>query len=236
MPLHEVVIRTSFFGQECINRYNYVSSGTPAAVSLSFGLASALGYVQGVGQTDFVGNGGIAPAITAVQSQSVEYQDILVRDVYDPLDFYTTNFNAGTTGAIALADQSLSPANAYGFRSNRTRLDIRRGFKRYVGATEANVQEGGRIVDAFLAAQLTTVADVLGNTQTYDDEGNTLTYAPVVVSKFAYTTPSGRTAYRYATESEGGEAAQLAQVMNVDNWSPYDTIRTQNSRQYGRGR
>ena len=235
MPLHEVVVRTSYFNQECINRYNYVSTGTPAAVTSSFGLAFAMGYILTVGESLF-DVGTLARAIQGAQVEAVEYVDILVKDVYDPVNFYTTAFPAGVNGEDTTTGVAMSPASAYGFRSARSRLDIRRGFKRYVGASEGTVQSGGQIATSFLTGGLGTIADRLGDTLTYDDEGNTLSYAPVIVKKFPYTTPSGRTAYRYATDADGGESAQLAQVAGADVWQPYTQIRTQVSRQYGRGR
>ena len=235
MPLHEVVVRTSYFNQECINRYNYVSTGTPAAVSSSFGLASALGYILGAAETAFP-LATLARAIQQPQVEAVQYIDILVKDIYDPENFYTTAFPAGVTGANANPNIAMSPAIAYGFRSARTRLDVKRGFKRYVGCNEEAVNAGGNIEPSFLTGPLAEIAIQLGNTVSYDDEGNTLSYSPVIVKKFPYTTPSGRTAYRYATDADGGEAAQLAQVASADVWQPYSQVRTQVSRQYGRGR
>jgi hypothetical protein len=76
------------------------------------------------------------------------------------------------------------------------------------------------------------LASVMGDTLTYDDEGNTLTYTPCVVQKEKYTTPSGKDAYRYyATES-----AQAPHLAVGVAWEVYDTERSQVSRQYGHGR
>lgn len=230
MPLHEVVVRTEYYNQECLNRYTYRSSGTPASVSLSFGLAAAMGYVQPALATEFE-TGSLAQAVLTGQSTQVRYVDILVRNIYNPVDFYNTPFNVDTFG-LEGGSEAMSPAFAYGFRSERSRLDIRRGFKRYVGANEANVAGGGVLVGAWLSGPMTDIADKLGDTISYDDEGNSLQYEPVIISKEKYTTPSGNNAYRYYET----EAEQLENVANAGVWQAYSEIRTQGSRQYGRGR
>lgn len=45
MPIMEVVLTQNYYGQEIINRFNYRASGTPAAVTYSFALVSALGAI-----------------------------------------------------------------------------------------------------------------------------------------------------------------------------------------------
>lgn len=229
MPLFEVTLQTLYYNQVCINRFNYQGTGTPAAVSMSFGLASALGFIQGSGTTDFP-VGTMAEAIRNTVSDEVDFVQIQVRNIYSPIDFYDTPFNGGTKGNDTGAN-AVSPAFAYGFRSNRTRLDIGRAYKRFVGVTEGNMIDGGVILPDMLTF-MGTVAERLGATYTYDDEGNTLTYSPIVVSKEKYVVPSsGKTAYRYyATEAE-----QAEHIATGIQWTPYDTIRTQVSRQYGRG-
>lgn len=231
MPLHEVVVRGSYSGQECINRYTYRSSGTPASVTLSFGLVAAMGYVQGAAAISFAADS-LAQDLREAIHPEFTYVDILSKNVYDPTDFYTTAFNSGTVGGDNNAGESGSPAIAYGFRSSRSRLDIRRGFKRYVGVSEERINNGGNIGPMFMTDVLDVVAGRLGDTITYDDEGNTLQYEPVIVSKEKYTTPSGNSAYRYYET----EAEQLENVANAGVWQPYSQVRTQVSRQYGRGR
>jgi hypothetical protein len=235
MPLHELILRQEFAGQECINRFNYVSSGTPAAATLSFGLAKAAGFVLSAPDIEFEQNS-LARAIQNLQTSDVTFVDILVKDIYDVVDFYTTSFPPLVVGTIQGGLESMSPAIAYGFRSNRTRLDIKRGFKRFVGVGEGKVGPLGVIDNAVLTGPIDNLRIDLGTTLTYDDEGNTLTYRPVIVKKFKYTTSAGTTAYRYATDQEGGETAQLAQVADANVWQAYTTVRTQVSRQYGRGR
>lgn len=235
MPLHEVVVRADYYGQECINRYNYISAGTPTTINRSQALVDAMGYDLATGTTTFFFNT-VAGTVQAMVSSAVTFVDILAKNVYDPTDFYTYAFPSGTTGSAETAGEPMSPAFAYGFRSVRTRLDIKRGFKRFVGCNEGPVGPGGEINATHLTGAMEDVAFRLGETITFDNEGVTTTFTPVIVKKFAYTTPSGNTAYRYATEADGGETAQLEQVAVAEQWQPYTQVRTQVSRQYGRGR
>lgn len=228
MPIMEVILQTSYFGQECINRWNYLSSGTPAAVSHSFALASAMGWITG-GGTDFPADT-VAESIQELVSQSVDFIQVEVKNVYSVVDFYNTPFPSGTDGDVS-ATNGISPTSAYGLFSSRSRSDIRRGMKRFVGVTEGSISSGGVVV----APGLTTLGELasrMSDDLEYDDEGNTLTYSPIIVSKEKYTTPSGRSAYRYY----GTEAEQLMHIMDSIIWQPYPETRTQVSRQYGRGR
>jgi hypothetical protein len=232
MALLELVLQSTFVGQECINRFNYVSSGVPAAVSLSFALTSAFGAIF-----DTLGNvyptGTPFNSIRTSQSVGVVYDFISVRDVYSATDFYETPFVQTAAGTVA--GDSMSPTQAYGFRSNRVRSDIRRGMKRFVGVTEPNVGSGGNIDVAFMNTALNTLAGRLGEVLTYNDEGNTLTFSPCIVKKFEYTPDPlrpERKAYKYWED----EADQLANIAVGIAWDAYPQVRTQVSRQYGRGR
>jgi len=224
MALLELVMRSTIHGQQQINRWNYVSSGTPAAVSLSFALQFA-----------FFGGSGAAPPATSVVGEMLDIltndwqlREIEVRDVYSVSDFFTRPFLTAVVGEQTT--QSLSPIVTYGFRTNRVRSDIGRGTKRLSGVTAAGLDEGGVIGSSFMP-QVQGVATAMSQTLTYDDEGNTLTFVPTVVQKEEYTTESGRKAYRYyATLAE-----QLEHVAQGVLWEAYPQVRSQVSRQYGRG-
>jgi len=110
------------------------------------------------------------------------------------------------------------------------RLDIDRGTKRFVGVPETAVLSGGVIGAAFYA-ELVQTAEAMSAILSYNDEGNTVTFAPCIVHKEEYTTPRGRKAYRYYPAL----SEQLSNIATGIVWQPYTTVRTQNSRQYGRG-
>ena len=235
-PLMEVTLVCSYFSQITVNRWNYVAQGTPAAVSHSYALAYSFGAINDIGVLpDGWNTDSPLWKIVLGLSSQVTFQSIEVRDVYSATDFYSTIISPTLNGDAP--GEPASPVLAYGMRTNRVRADIRRATKRFVGATEQDMLSGGNLNVGILGI-LNDAADALSATLTYDDEGNTLTYAPAVVKKQKYVVPDSnpaRYAYRYIPEDEGGEAAQLADTATGVRWEVYPNIRTQMTRQYGRG-
>jgi len=234
MAILELTLQSIYFGQECVNRFHYVSSGDPATVTPSFGLMFAAGMVSSdVPVPGTFPPGALFARIRDASSVDVTFTQATVFNLYDAFDFYEAPF-VTQPGGVAVG-QSMSPTQAYGFRSSRTRTDIRRGMKRFVGVNETQAGPGGIIDEVFLTTQLADLATALGAVITYDDEGNTISYAPVILGKNKVTevvNGEEKTFYRkYPTEAE-----QLQHVAQGIAWSPYNAVRTQNSRQYGRGR
>lgn len=225
--LYELTMFGTFYNQQIVNRFNYLSTGIPAAVSGSFALMKAFGAIP---------DNAVYPAgapfakIMQFLSSAFSITSVVTRAAadYDPLDFYERPFPTPFVGGSG--GDAMSPAVAYGYRTNRVRLDIDRGTKRFVGVPETAVMSGGVIGTAFYA-ELVQTAAAMSATLTYDDEGNTISFAPCVVHKQEYTTPRGRRAYRYYPTLE----QQLEYVATGITWQPYTTVRTQTSRQYGRG-
>jgi hypothetical protein len=228
MAIMEVLLRQRYYEQECLNRFHYIGAGTPAAVSLSFALADALGFIYtGTAPTSAAGT--LFGWLRSLQAIAVEYVEVQIRDLYSETDFYLRPFVAGTHGVVDNEPQS--PVLAYGFNSNRITTVVRRGQKRFVGVDDSTVDDGGGITSSWLTT-MNGVADEMSAVQTYDDEGNTLTFTPAVLSLEKYTAPSGKPAYRpYASAS-----VQLAHAAVGVNWSAKETVRSQTSRQYGHGR
>lgn len=228
MAILELTLSMSYAGQLAINRFHFVSSGTPSAVTKSFGLMGASGFLTVSGSPLAFPSGTLAQTIRSVQTTGVQYISAYARNLYDPVDFYERPYPVPVYGAQSGVGSS--PFMAYGLFSSRVRTDIRRGFKRFVGVREESIKEGGE-VEAGMIAALGEICNKLNSPMTYDDEGNTLTYTSCVLSFQEYTTPSGKKAYRpYATES-----AQLSHLASGVQWAPYTVIRSQTSRQYGRG-
>jgi len=235
MAVMELVIEGRYKEQQIINRFNYVASGSPAAVTNSFALVSAFGAIWDTGAVP-PGYPPTAPfaLLRTILHTAFTFVQISAFDVYSVTDFYQLPFlsnNAGTTGG-----EGASPALAYGYRTNVVRRDIRRGRKALRGVSETAVGEGG-IISGALQPNLAAFAVRMSNTLSYDDEGNTITFAPVVVSKQKYDpdtglpSPTGR-AYRYYPT----EAEQLQNVAQGVQWSLVPSIRTQRSSQYDNGR
>lgn len=228
MSLYEVILQTTFAGQECINRWNYVGGGTPAAVTGSFALASAIGAIPSAGS--YPANT-LLKAIAGIMTPAAKFTLITVQNVYDPTDFYSTPFVPDFAGTQT--GEALSPAVAIGYFSNRITRDIRRATKRFTAVYEGWNGEAGLIV-AGAATQVALVATRMGETLSYDDEGNTLTFAPSVVSKEKYQ--SSEDPVRYAYRYYSTLSAQMSHVAQGISWDYYTHLRTQASRQYGRGR
>lgn len=222
--LYELVLRGRLFGVQTINRFNYVLTGTPAVVSGSFALTHA-----------FMNSDGGVPAASSVLGQlldivTTDWQatEIETRNIYDPVDFYTLPFLEVVAGEQT--GKTASPLVSYGFRTNRVRADISRGTKRFAGVTEAGIDDGGVIGPAFLPA-LQELAEAMTATLPYTDEGNSLSFAPAVVQKEKVALSEGRFTYRYyPTLSEQMDHVALGVL-----WEAYNTVRSQTSRQYGRG-
>lgn len=233
MPIMEVVLEQTYAQQQIINRWNYLASGTPAAVSFSFALIEAMGGIyDGLLVPPNYPPDRMLRRICAIQSSSVVSQLISARDVYSVTDFYETPFVEPLNGTIG--GDALGPASAWGFRTNRTRLDIRRGTKRFVGVTEALISNLG-VPNGTGVTGLQDVAAAMTEVLEYDDEGNTLTFQPIVVSKEKYLPDPlrpDREAYRYYET----EAEQLDHIATSIVWDYYTSTRTQVSRQIGRGR
>lgn len=235
MAIMEVTLAMTYRNQQCINRWNYISGGTPAAVSLSFALASAFGSIY-----DLVAVPPGYPVdtpmsyIAAIVVAGVQFQQLTVKNVYSVTDFYQTPFvhpyvgNAAGTGS--------SPVLAAGFRTNLVRTDVARGTKRFVGISENFLAEGG-VIEETAVDEMNNLAASMSEILTYDDEGNTLTFTPAVCGKQEYdpnpdNPDANHRAYRYFPT----EAEQLAKTASGVLWQAYDTARSQSSRQYGRGR
>jgi hypothetical protein len=223
MAIYEVTLNSTYYGQNCLNRWNYIAGGIPAAVQGSFGLAFAFGFAQPVTA------GTIYNRIKLVSSSSVIFTGYRVVNLYDPEDFYSTPFGSAQNGDIA--SEGMPPFASYGFRSNQVTLAVARGTKRLVGVVESASLPGGGVLGTTLSSQLTPLAAAMGEVLTYEDEGNTVSYSPAILSRQEYAPSPGKVAYRkYPTEAEQLEHAAIG-----ISWEPYNTVRSQVSRQYGRG-
>jgi len=228
MPIMEVTLEQLCEGQSTINRWNYLAGGTPAAVSHSFGLMSALGAIPDGGVYP---PGGLVWLIANIQTPPVQFIEMTVRNVYGDTDFYTYPFqNEPLQGQYS---DTMAPIfNAIGYRTNRVRQSIRRGQKRFVGVPEGQVSGGGQWDAGYITGYLNPVAAAMSAVLSYDDEGNTLTYAPIVVAKEQYIPDPARpdrVAYKYYDT----EVEQLEHVAQGIVWSVRSYVSHQTTRRYG---
>lgn len=227
MALFEVVLKSVYYGQQCVNRWNYISSGTPAAVTLSFALASAGGFISGGDPLAYPDNT-LFSGVRSIANADVEFNEVIVNNIYELTDFYTTPFLNNTMGLHS--GGAASVFEAAGFRTNLVSRAVARGMKRFVGVPSDQINSGGTLTTTYVA-EMQVLADKMAETLEYDDEGNTISFTPAICHKEDYTTPSGKTAYRYFPTL----AEQITNSVSGFNWQPYDTIRSQTSRQIGHG-
>lgn len=233
--LMEVVLEQVYAEQQVINRWNYLGTGNPTSVSMSYALAWALGAIYDtVPDPDEYPPTRLMWKLALMQDNGVTFNSLTVKDVYSATDFFSVLFVPNLIGQVT-AGNGMSPVDAYGFYTNRVRSDIRRATKRFAGVNENSVDEAGMIAAGFNAT-LTAVAAEMTATQEYEDGANTLSFAPCVVKKEAYDTsiaPNGgqRQAYRYRSE-----ATQFDFIAENVAWDFYSSVRSQTSRQYGKGR
>lgn len=228
MALMEVVVQAVYYNQLIVNRFNYVSTGTPAGSTLSLLLLRGMGFLpdNAVYPSDTVFAG-----MRALQPSAVSYRQVLARDVYSATDFWENPYLIPPAGSATA--EGLSPAVAYGWRTNRVRYDIGRGYKRLVGVTEGASGPGG-VFTAGTLTLMSNLATLMSEVITVDDSGNTVSFAPAVVKKQRYVVPDTtppREAYRYYPD----EGEQLENTATGFVWQSYTQSRTQTSRQYGRG-
>lgn len=232
MAILEATLLQTYAEQECVNRFYYLSGGTPAAATLSFLLTRGMGAVASAGVYPATG---LMGRIAAIQSVAVSFVSLTVRDIYSDTDFYSLPFVEPLNGL--LGTDGLSPVAAIGFRTNRVRRDVRRATKRFVGVVESITESTGILSGTFVAGAGAALATALGAIISVDDEGNTVTFSPVVLGKQRYNPdtqlpdPNGRAYRPYPTEAQ-----QLAEIAQGIIWDIYPDVRSQTSRQRGRGR
>ena len=229
MPaIMEVTLNTLFAGVQCVNRWNYRATGTPAVISYSFALASPFGALPS--GADFAA-GSIMAAIQDLMDADVQFVQLVIRDVHSFTDFYEIPFLNDKFGQFA--GVSISPMAAFGFRTNRTNLSIRRGMKRFTGVSKEALGVAGTLsASATVIAE--DLADKMSTVLAYTDEGNSLSFAPIVCKRLAYVVPGSdpeRTAYKYYPDYE----TQNEHSMDAITWENYPTMRGQGSRQFGKG-
>jgi hypothetical protein len=220
--LFEVLLRQSYFGRNIINRWHYLSQGVPAAVQLSFALTEAFGGIPAPVTNELVA-GSIMQLLSSIQSSSLAYNELTVEAMYDVTDFYSVPFPPPVIGTAP--GTAMSPFCAYALQSNRLRTDIRRGNKRLCGVSETFVNAGG-LLDSGITIPLEVLAAAMSDPLEYDDEGNAITFTPVVLS-FKPASPQVDPP-RYAKYPTLAE--QLAHASVGVTWTPKAYMTTQNTR------
>lgn len=222
--LFELLLRQEYAGRNVLNRWYYNGTGTPASVDLSFALVSAFGGVPD-GITGEFPTGSIMADLASLQTSTLKYKELVAEAMYDVADFYSVPYPSSQAGTRA--GTPMSPFAAFAVQSNRVRTDIRRGNKRFAGLSESDVQDEGELVPTF-AGFVQDLADKMGDNLTYDDEGNTLTFQPVVLSFQKHDPDVDHEDFWYSKYSTN--ALQLDHAALGIQWTAKQYMTTQNTR------
>lgn len=225
--LYEVVLQGTYAGQEIVNRWNYLGTGDDAVAIPAVGLITELGAAATGAE---FGTGSLFRVVQSVQSSDLSYHQCLCRSIYVPTDFVDVPFPTPKPGDITTS-QGLAPFVAFGFRSNRVRTDIGRGYKRFAGVAESFVDALG-VVSSDLLSVMTTIAGLLGDTLSHTFGSNVWNFVPTIVGKEKIVSPPDPVKYRYYTT----EILQADHLATGISWEPYTDVRSQVSRQYGKGK
>lgn len=228
MPMYEITLEQSYVGQQCINRWNYISDAPPAGVNGAFKALVGMGFTPDTDITAF-GEGTVAALLQTIQSGGVTFVQAVARNLYSDTDFYTYSFPSATAGLGT--GEAMSPALAYGFTSDRTNAGIRRAQKRFVGVTESTVGSGGIFTDAALT-QIQLLGDAMGDINLAPTGAGSMTFTPYVFGRLKYH-PPGKTTWAYKYYET--EAEQMEHIARINQFTAKRQVRTQTSRQYGRG-
>lgn len=228
MAILEAILTGELAGQLVINRFNYVGTGDAGPVTPSFALLASLGFIAPASPSVTFETGTFAYSLQDNVCDDYRFVSFYVRNLYDVTDFVEQAYPAGIVGKKTT--ECMGPASAIGLTASRVRTDIKRASKRFAGIPE-NLTDNLGVLNATGITVANAWADKLSDALSYTAGGASYSLAPAVLGLQSYTAPSGKRAYRpYATES-----AQLAHVATGFEYSPLPQVRTQTSRQYGRG-
>jgi hypothetical protein len=209
-------------GQQCICRWDYfVPTSMIGATAVE--LLTLLGFVPTGDPATFTADS-VALAVQTLCSDDLSFLEVQVEELYTPTDFYTAAFSPAVHGIEGAGIASIT--DAFGFYSARIRTDIKRSFKR-IPAVPADAYLGGSVFTETYVGLLTDLATKMS----VQLEGVSATYSPATFQFQFYTTPAGNPAYKKYVDPE----EQADHVAYPLVWTPYETVRTQVSRQIGRG-
>lgn len=222
--LYEFIVDGRLLGSQIIQRYNWYTTGTTAAVRGSFALASALGAVPDNGQLP--AQGFINTFLAGLSNQYTLVQ-IIAQHVYDMQDFYQIPYPSPIAGGQnAISNPSFVCAKLVASRTTRA---IRGGSKSIAGVPDIWVENNNLNVEQ-AGPSYGGMATILTSGVSYNDEGNVIQFQSATCSLEEYTS-DGKKKRRYYLDP----AVQLANTSIGSTWSLRPTVSTQNSRKVGKG-
>jgi hypothetical protein len=159
--------------------------------------------------------------ILSVRASVTRYSTI---NLFNPLEIAEQVFAPGVVVGQRTG-QAMPPFVAYGFRSERKRRDIRRGFKRFAPTSEDDI--GTNIPEPTFEPNLNAVATALETELIGDVAFGLPTYVPCVVKRIQNVPGDPSAGYRLPTNQAEAE------FFTTQDWS-FSNITSQNSRKLGR--
>jgi len=228
--IYTATLQGRYFGQLVINRFQFISSSDVDARDGCQALANALGAVDtaGVVQTNPFPAGTLMGSLEILQVPALEYIAMEVLTPYDPFGLFERIFPAGTTGDNQAGDDNLAPFVACSIRSDRVRRDVRRGFKRFCGLTEADITATGLV--ATTLGRLGDIATSISGTITGDADTLNVAFQSAVVPLKRVPGSDPPQYELFDNESLAVSASAFPLTYEAE-----DKVTTQNSRKIGRG-
>lgn len=230
MKIMEFVLRAEGPTGMIMNEFNLVNTSLSEVTNASLNIIESLGYAPGTPATPVANS--VFDRWLELTYPNVEIREFYCRDIYNVNDFaQVTVSGVGWQGSRATGNAE--PAfMAAKLKSTRTRQDIKAGYKALPPMLDVDVVNSTGAIAASYITLMTTLCTALGN-GTSPFVGVTQAYfAWAIVGKQKYTTPSGKTAYRYYPTM----AEQAENMAYPVSWAPVERATTQDSRKFGKGR
>jgi len=228
MAFYEIVVYGSYAGQLIVNRFHYQSDEAPGAGAAAERLAEVFGAA--IDQVPPVA-GTVIGDWASIVSVNYSFDEFIVRDLYSVTNFFAAPFVPPLLGTAG--GEGGSPFEAYGLTTNRVRTDIRRGQKRFVGVTEGNVTNNGLLVAGAVTALEALAASMSGVLVSTEGE-STINFTPVILGLERHEPDPPEHPNVWYTYYDTA-ALQSDHVASGLIWTPKLQLRSQVSRQYGRG-
>jgi len=238
--MFEVVLTGSYFNQLVVNTFSYYNPVfSPGADPTAQALLDAMGWTRFDDplNPDEYPTDSIADTFWRSVNAGYKFEGVFARDIYSDTNIAEYIFPPDAAGSSGvLAGEQMAPFLAAGFRTNRVNMNIKRGQKRLAGTTEPMWLDGGAAGPTAVGtygALATAMSQVLPNGAFVAPNE----FSPCVFKKERYEVEedgvlTGRFAYAYFINPETQELNTAWPV----TWTFVNTLRSQTSRQYGRGR
>lgn len=163
LDVYQIVDKSLFQGQECLNVYFYQARnvlGAPTALDMSDA------YI-----------GQLLPAVLDIQNADLLHTEIRVQNLFDPADVHVEAISEPGVGGAG--DDLMPIFNSIAFRLVGDNGAVRNGAKRYAGLTEGQFTDGV-VTGAGYIAVLDDLADLLFDTLLF---GVIEQFVPVIVKR-----------------------------------------------------